>query len=74
MIKKIFIRDYHSSNSLIDNFKNTDLILLNYHVLLKNTVIKRNLIRLSKSTDKKRSDLSVDNFYCFFSNKYIKNI
>ena len=74
MIKKTFVKNCHSSNSFIDDFKNTGFVLLDHHVLLKDTVIERDLIRLSKSTDKNQSDLSADNFHCSFSNKHIKNI
>ena len=73
MIKKTFVRNCHSSNSLVNDFKNTNLILLSHHILLRDTVTKRDLTRLSKSTDKKRSDLPADNFHCFSSNKHIKN-
>ena len=73
MIKRIFIKDCCGSNSLIDNFKNTGLIIFDHCVLLRDTVTKRDLTRLSKSINKKRSDLSVDNFHCSFSNKHMKN-
>ena len=73
MIKKIFVRNCCGSNNFVDDFENVGLVLLSHHILSKNTVIKRNLTRLSKSTDKKRSDLSADNFHCSFSNKHIKN-
>ena len=73
MIKKIFIRNHHNSNSLVDNFKNMSLILLSHHILLKDTVTERDLTRLSKSIDKKKSDLLTDNFHCSFSNRHIKN-
>ena len=73
MIKRTFIRDCYSSNSFIDNFENIGFIILNYHIFSKNTVIERNLTRLSKNTDKKGSDLLTDNFHCSFDNRYIKN-
>ena len=73
MIKRTFVRDCCDSNSLINDFKSADLVILNHHILLKNTVTERDLTRLSKSTDKKGSDLLIDNFYCSFSNKHIKN-
>ena len=73
MIKRIFIKNCYASNNLIDDFKNTGLILLSYCILLRNTVTERNLIRLSKSINKKESNLLTDNSYCFFSNRYRKN-
>ena len=73
MIKKIFVRNCCSNNNLIDNFKSTDLILLNHFIFLKNTVIEKNLIKLNKSIDKKRSDLLTDNFHYSSSNKHMKN-
>ena len=73
MIKKTFVKNCHNSNSLINNFKSTDFVLLDHHILLKNTVTEKDLIRLNKSTDKKRNNLSADNFHCSFSNKHMKN-
>ena len=73
MIKRIFVKNCCSSNSLINDFENTDLIILSHYVLLKNTVTERDLTRLSKSTDKKGSDLSADNFHCSSDNKHMKN-
>ena len=73
MIKKIFIKDCYSSNSLINNFESTDFIILDHCVLPKDTVTEKNLTRLSKSTDKKESDLLTDNFHCSSGNKHIKN-
>ena len=73
MTKKIFIRDCCGSNSLIDNFKSMGLVILSHHILPKDTVTKRDLTKLSKSTDKKGSDLPADNFHCSFSNKHMKN-
>ena len=73
MIKKIFVRDCCSSNNLINNFKNTDLIILSHYILSKNTVTERDLTRLNKSTDEKGSDLLTDNFHCSSDNKHIKN-
>ena len=73
MIKKTFIKDCCDSNSLINDFKNTVLIILDYYILSKDTVTERDLTKFSKSTDKKGSDLLTDNFHCSFSNKHIKN-
>ena len=73
VIKRIFVKDCCGSNGFIDNFKNAGLVILSYHIFLKNTVTEKNLIRLSKNTDKKGSDLSTDNFYCFSDNRYMKN-
>ena len=74
MIKRIFVKNCCSSDSFIDNFKNLDLVILSHYVLPRDTVTERDLTRLSKSTDKKGSDLPADNFHCFFSNRHMKNI
>ena len=74
MIKKIFVKDCCGSNGLIDDFKSAGLIILSHCVLLRDTVTERDLTRLSKSTDKKRSDLLTDNFCCSSGNKHMKNI
>ena len=73
MIKKIFIKNCHSSNNLINDFKSANLVLLSYCVLSRNTVTERDLIRLNKSTDKKKSDLLTGNFHCSSDNKHMKN-
>ena len=74
MIKRIFVKDCHGSNSLIDNFENTSLVILDHHILPRDTVTERDLTRLSKSFNKKGSDLLTDNFYYFFGNRHMKNI
>ena len=73
MIKRTFIKDCHSSNDLIDDFKSVGLVILSHHILPRDTVTERDLIRLSKSINKKRSDLSADNFHCSSDNRHIKN-
>ena len=73
VIKRIFVKNCCSSNSLVDNFKSADFILLSYCVLSRDTVIKRDLIRLSKNINKKGSDLSANNFHYSFSNRHMKN-
>ena len=73
MIKRVFVKNCCSSNDLINNFKSTNLILFSHCIFLRDTVTERDLTKLSKSTDKKRSDLSIDNFHYSFSNRYIKN-
>ena len=73
MIKRIFVKDCCGSNSLIDDFKNIDLIILSHCVLPRDTITERDLIKLSKSTDKKGSDLPADNFHCSSSNRHMKN-
>ena len=73
MAKRIFVKNCYSSNSLVDNFKSMGLILLSHCILSKNTVTERDLTKLSKSTNKKESDLSTDNFHCSSDNKHMKN-
>ena len=73
MTKRTFVRNCHGSDSFIDNFKSPGLIILSHCVLSRDTVTKRDLIKLSKSIDKKRNDLSADNFCCSFSNRHMKN-
>ena len=73
VIKRTFIRNCHSSNGFVNNFKSSGLVILNHHILSKDTVTERDLTRLSKSTDKKGSDLSANNFCCSSGNKHIKN-
>ena len=73
MTKRIFVKNHHGSDSFIDNFKNPDLVILDHHILPKDTVTERDLIKLSTSTDKKGNDLLIDNFHCSFSNRHKKN-
>ena len=73
MTKKTFIKNHCGSDSFIDNFKSSDFVILDHCVLPRDTVIKKNLTRLSKSINKKGSDLLTDNFHCFSSNRHTKN-
>ena len=74
MIKRIFIRNCCGSNDFVDDFKSVSFVILDHCVLSKNTVTERDLIKLSKSIDKKGSNLLTDNFHCFSGNRHMKNI
>ena len=73
MIKRTFIRNCCGSNSFVDDVKNSGLVILSHHVFSRDTVTEKNLTRLNKNTDIKRSDLLTDNFCCFSDNRYMKN-